>query len=74
MSLDVPEAGLTFAFSMVLGVGLVLAVVAVASVWARDFIIALVEARGVALGLVVRSVDAAAGLILLVLAAVQFLD
>lgn len=74
MSLGVPEAGLTFALSMVLGVGLVLAVVAVACVWAREFIVALVEARGVALGLVVRSVDAAAGLILLVLAAVQFLD
>lgn len=73
LSLGVPEAGLTFALSMAMGVGLVLAVVAVASVWARELIVALVEARGVALGLVVRCVDALAGLILLVLAAAKFI-
>ncbi|MHB1101749.1 MAG: ABC transporter permease [Devosia sp.] len=69
MSLGVPEAGLTFAFSMVLGVGLVLAVVAVASVLARQFVVALVEKRGIAISVAVRVIDAAAGVLLLLLAA-----
>jgi len=68
-SRGVPEAGLTFAFAMVIGVGLVLCAVAIASVWARDAVVRLVEGRGIALNAVIRGVDAFAGFALLLLAA-----
>ena len=71
LSLGVPEAGLTFAVSMLLGVGLVLTLVTVASVLARQFVVAMMETRGVAMSLVVRGVDAIAGIILLSLAVLQ---
>jgi nickel/cobalt exporter len=67
-SRGVPEAGLTFAFAMVIGVGLVLTAVAVASVLARDLVIRIVEKRGVAIGTVVRVIDALAGVLLVLLA------
>jgi nickel/cobalt transporter (NicO) family protein len=70
-SRGVPEAGLTFALAMVIGVGLVLATVAIASVWARERLVRLVAGRGVMQSRVVRFVDAAAGLLLLILAAVD---
>ena len=71
LSRGVPEAGLTFAFSMLCGVGLVLAGVAIASVWARQLIVAMIETKGVAVSVVVRSVDALAGIMLLLLAVLQ---
>ena len=65
----VPEAGIVFAASMVIGVGAVLVTVAVASVWARQGLVRLAATNGVALATAVRSVDAVAGLLLLALAA-----
>jgi nickel/cobalt exporter len=73
VSLGVPEAGLVFALAMLLGVGVVLASVALTSVWARQLVVRLIETRGLALNFVVRAVDALAGAILLLLAALQFL-
>ncbi|MDB5538896.1 MAG: putative rane protein [Devosia sp.] len=72
-SQGVPEAGLTFAVAMVLGVGIVLTGVAVASVWARQHVVRLLEGRGMALPMVIRVVDVLAGVALLVLAAGQIL-
>jgi nickel/cobalt transporter (NicO) family protein len=73
LSLGVPEAGLAFAVSMLVGVGLVLTAVAVTSVMARQFVVALVEKRGIAISVAVRVVDAAAGVLLLLLAAYDLL-
>jgi len=70
----VPEAGVTFAFAMVIGVGLVLCTVAIASVWARDAVVRIVEGRGIALSAVIRGVDAFAGVALLLLAASELLS
>ncbi|MBL8592752.1 MAG: ABC transporter permease [Devosia sp.] len=67
-SRGVPEAGITLAFGMVLGVGTVLVVVALASVLARDHVLRLMNRHGVALRNVTRVVDALAGMLLLILA------
>lgn len=72
-SRGVPEAGLTFALAMVIGVGAVLCAVAFAATFARDFVIRLVERQGLVLDVVVRSVDVVAGAILLLLAAAELL-
>lgn len=67
-SKGVPEAGLTFAFAMVIGVGLVLCAVAVASVLVRERVLSLLATGGVTLETAVRSIDAMAGALLLFLA------
>lgn len=74
-SRGVPEAGLTFAFAfaMVIGAGLVLCAVAIASVWARDAVVRLVDGRGIALNAVIRWVYAFAGIALLLLAASELI-
>jgi nickel/cobalt exporter len=73
ISIGVPEAGLTFALAMVVGVGLVLASIAVGSVWARDSLLWVIETRGPSLATISRLIDGAAGVLLLVLATIQLL-
>ncbi len=68
VSRGVPEAGLTFALAMVVGVGLVLATVAVLGVWARQSVLKLVADRTGRLHNAVRVVDGLAGVIIVVLA------
>lgn len=68
-SQGVPEAGLIFALAMVIGVGLVLSAVATAGVWARERVVGIMQAGGLAAA--VRLVEAAAGLLLLLLAAAE---
>ena len=67
LSRGVPEAGLTFAFAMMLGVGLMLALVAVVAVLARDRFVGLVVRHGASLTRVGRVLDGSAGLVLVVL-------
>lgn len=68
VSRGVPEAGLTFALAMVIGVGIVLALVAVFSVWARVLLLKLVADRPIALQNAVRIVDGLAGVVIITLA------
>ena len=68
VSRGVPEAGVTFALAMVIGVGIVLALVAVFSVWARVLFLKLVADRPIALQNAVRIVDGLAGVVIITLA------
>ena len=67
LSRGVPEAGLTFALAMMLGVGLTLALVAVVAVLARQRLVGLAVRHGASLTRVGRVLDGSAGLILVVL-------
>jgi nickel/cobalt transporter (NicO) family protein len=69
VSRGVPEAGLTFALAMVVGVGIVLTAVAVFSVWARQFVLKLIADRPDVLHGAVRVVDGLAGVTVVALAA-----
>lgn len=70
-SKGVPEAGLTFAMAMLLGVGSVLVVVALLSALARRHVAALTSRHGVTLGQASRMIDIGAGLLLVTLALVE---
>ena len=70
-SRGVPEAGLTFALAMLLGVGSVLVVVALLSAFARHYVVALTSRHGVSLGQASRAIDIGAGLLLVALALVE---
>ena len=61
----VPEAGLTFALAMVLGVGLMLAVVALLAVFARSWVVAVSARRGASVAQLSRVLDGVAGTLLL---------
>ena len=61
----VPEAGLTFALAMVLGVGLTLAAVAVLAVFARSCVVAASAHHGASVAQLSRVLDGAAGALLL---------
>ena len=63
----VPEAGLTFAFAMMLGVGLTLGLVALLSVMARDRLRTVLAHDGPSLERIGRSLDALAGVVLVVI-------
>lgn len=72
VSRGVPEAGLMFAFAMVVGVGVVLTVVAVLSVWARQWLLQLFAGRSALASNAGRTLDAVAGLLIVVLALASF--
>ena len=61
----VPEAGLTFALAMVLGVGLTLAAVAVLAVFARAWVVAVSARHGASIAQLSRVLDGVAGALLL---------
>jgi nickel/cobalt exporter len=65
----VPEAGVTFAVAMMLGVALTLSVVALAAVLARDGLTRWLTSHGATVNLTVRILDAIAGVGLIVIAA-----
>lgn len=73
LSRGVPEAGLTFAVAMMLGVGLTLAAVAAATIWARDWIMSLMVRHGASIGRVSRWLDALSGALLVVIGARELL-
>jgi nickel/cobalt transporter (NicO) family protein len=63
----VPEAGLTFALSMFLGVGLTLAVVAGLVILARTWFVAVVARHGASIGRVSRLLEGLTGAMLVVI-------
>lgn len=67
-SKGVPEAGLTFAAAMLVGVGSVLVIVALLSAFARRFVVAFSAGHGVSMGRVSQVIDIGAGLVLMALA------
>jgi nickel/cobalt transporter (NicO) family protein len=65
LSRGVPEAGLTFALAMMIGVGGTLGLVALTTIMARDRLVAILARHGTSLERLGRVLDAVAGLILL---------
>ena len=63
----VPEAGLTFAVAMMLGVGLTLGIVAVATVIARDRLVSILARHGASLDRLGRGLDGTTGAILILI-------
>jgi nickel/cobalt transporter (NicO) family protein len=68
-SRGVPEAGLTFAVAMMLGVGLTLCSVAIATVLARDRLVRVLANHGAAIERLFRLLDGFAGVSLMAIAA-----
>ena len=68
LSRGVPEAGLTFASAMALGVLCTLAAVALLTVLGRDWVVALTARYGASVDKLARVLDAAAGGLVIVLA------
>lgn len=64
MSRGVPEAGLTFALAMVLGVGLTLGAVALLTVLARAYVVQVSARHGASVTLLSRFLDGTAGALL----------
>ena len=73
ISRGIPEAGLVFAFAMLVGITLTLATVAVAMTLARDRVAALIARHGTSLTQVVRALDVAAGVLLIAIGMVGFI-
>jgi nickel/cobalt exporter len=73
LSRGVPEAGLTFAFAMMIGVAITLAGVAAGTILARDRVLALIERRGGSIERVSRALDAIAGALLVAIGLRQLL-
>lgn len=65
LSRGVPEAGLTFALAMVLGVGLTLAAVTLLTILARSWVIRVSARHGASIGILSRILDGLAGTLLL---------
>lgn len=68
LSRGVPEAGLVFAGSMLLGIALTLGLVAVAAVAGRQTFLRLATRNGAAISRVSRALDAVAGLLIILFA------
>jgi len=66
LSRGVPEAGLAFALAMMMGVGLTLGVVALFAVAGRGLLAAAMERFGTSISVISRTLDALAGLLLIV--------
>jgi nickel/cobalt exporter len=69
----VPEAGLTFAAAMMVGVGLTLAAVAALTILARDWVVAVTTRHGASLEWLSRSLDGLAGTLLLIIGVYELL-
>lgn len=72
ISRGVPEAGVAFALSMLIGITLTLAAVAVATTLARDRLAHFVERHGRSVARVSQALDAIAGLLLVALGVGRF--
>jgi nickel/cobalt transporter (NicO) family protein len=68
LSRGVPEAGLTFAVAMMLGVGLTLCSVAIVTILARDWLVRLLASHGAAMQRLARLLEGVAGLSLMAIA------
>jgi nickel/cobalt exporter len=68
LSRGVPEAGLTFAVAMMLGVGLTLCSVAIVTVLSRDWLVRLLASHGAAMQRLARLFEGVAGLSLVAIA------
>jgi nickel/cobalt exporter len=66
---DVPEAGLMFALAMMLGVGLTLSGIAVATILARNAVVSLMARHGASVDRLVSAFDALGGVLLIGFAA-----
>jgi nickel/cobalt exporter len=69
----VPEAGLTFAIAMMIGVGLTLSLVAILTLFGRDWMLAIFEQHGHKVARISRVLDALAGGLLVVIAGRELL-
>lgn len=67
LSRGVPQAGLTFAVAMLLGILLTLGSVAVATTLARDSVAHLLERHAKSVDRIARALDATAGLLLIII-------
>jgi nickel/cobalt transporter (NicO) family protein len=67
LSRGVPEAGLTFAAAMLIGVSITLASVAVATTLARGCVVRLIDRHGHSVAAVSRILDATAGVLLVLI-------
>jgi len=67
LSRGVPEAGVTFALAMMVGVGLTLAAVATLTILVRERLVDFLARYGQSLNRVGRVIDGAAGAILLMI-------
>jgi nickel/cobalt transporter (NicO) family protein len=67
LSRGVPEAGLTFAAAMLIGISITLAPVAVATTLARDRVVYLIDRHGRSVATASRILDATAGVLLVVI-------
>ena len=67
----VPEAGVTFAVAMFLGVGLTLAAVALLTVLARNCVVRLTTRYGASIDNLARILDGVAGSLLLIVIALR---
>jgi nickel/cobalt exporter len=74
ISKGVPEAGLAFAATMLLGVGAVLVAVALASAFAARFVVEASSYRGIKVQVAARAVELLAGLALVGLACIELLN
>ena len=68
LSRGVPEAGVTFAIAMMLGVGLTLSSVAILTVLARDLVVRLTTRYGASIDRLARVLDGLAGILLIAIA------
>ena len=69
LSRGVPEAGVTFAVAMMLGVAFTLSAVALVTVLARDWVVSFTARHGASLDKLGRALDGASGVLLIVVAA-----
>ena len=74
LSRGVPEAGLVFAASMLVGIAVTLGLVAVAAVLGRRTLLKFASSRGSAVAHLSRGLDAVAGLLIILLASRDLLN
>jgi nickel/cobalt exporter len=70
----VPEAGLAFAVAMLFGVGFTLVLVALLTVFARDWVLGFMDRQGASLARVTRTLDGVSGCALALVAARELLS
>lgn len=71
-SRGVPEAGIAFAVSMLIGIAITLSAVAAATILARDRLTVFMERHGASVAKIARGFDAIGGALLVAIGAAQF--
>jgi nickel/cobalt transporter (NicO) family protein len=74
LSRGIPEAGLTFAVAMMLGVGLTLGAVAALTVFARERVVTFVGRHGGSVEKTARALEACTGILLIALGVLELLQ